>query len=435
MKTNNQKENLWTPKDEQKHPSSALEWWSVLGFFTSKEDQKHWSVKVTFSEGVTDPSHFSSLCNIALFEEGTTQHYIYIMRHQQSQLQSHPDVFDVHYGDSFMRGSYPSYEMHFRDAENDIDIDIKLQAESLPNWVANEATHGWLPMGLGVFRYWFIPKMNISGTLKRQGEIFTIDGTGYFEHVWGSFSYRDPLSLRRDLKKTISIYARLILWWLQNQKPRIPSSLMWSTENNPLGYDWAWAVLDNGWTIFYGNVLGWFMEGPATGILVLSKDGMNYTEFGAINFRYTKTKFAQNYDFLYPTELEISALHKNETIHLRFTMTADCREYISRFSRGKYWLGFVTCESPGTVVGYYKNNGEKVPLSGKCKIEPQRQASIIGHNSLRIDILKPPRGVGISLEIDSHYLGKKMTAYLQFVPKPILRFSVKKTHNTEKKKQ
>jgi hypothetical protein len=435
MKGKKHAENLWTAEDEREHPSSTLEWWSVLGFFTSMEDQKHWSIKATFSEGVIDRTHFGSLCNIALFNEETNQHYIYIIRHQESQLQSHQDVFDVRHGDSFMKGSYPSYEVHLRDPKNDIEIDMMLHAESLPNQVAKEATNGWLPMGLGVFRYWFIPKTRISGTLKKQGKLFTIEGTGYFEHVWGSFSYRNPLSLRRDLKKTISIYARLILWWLQNQKPSIPSSLMWSTENNPLGYDWAWAVLENGWMIFYGNVLCWLMEGPATGMLILSKDGRNYTEFSAINFRYIKTKFAQNYDFLYPTELEISALHKNETIHLRFTMTADCREYISRFSRGKYWLGFVTCESPGTVVGYYKNNGEKVPLSGKCKIEPQRQASIIGHNSLRIDILKPPRGVGISLEIDSHYLGKKMTAYLQFVPKPILRFSVKKTHNTEKKKQ
>jgi hypothetical protein len=433
MRRKKQAENLWTVEDERKHPSSILEWWSVIVFFTSKEDQKHWNLKATLSEGVIDPTHFGSLCNIALFDEEKNHHYIYTIRHLKSQLQSRQDVFDVRHGDSSMKGSYPSYNVHVQDPENDIEIDMMLHAESLPYWVAQEATNGWLPMGLGVFRYGFIPKIRISGTMKIQGKLLTIEGTGYFEHIWGSFSYRNPLSLRKDLKKIISIYARLIVWWLQNQKPRIPSSLMWSTENNPLGYDWAWAVLDNGWMIFYGNILCWLMEGPATGMLILSKDGRKYTEFSTINFRYTKTTFAHNYHFVYPTEFEITAFHEKETLNLRFTMTAECREYISRISSGKYWLGFVTCEAPGTVKGYYMNDKEKILLSGKCKIEPQRQASILSHNSLRIDILKPPRGVGISLDVDSHYLEKRITARLQFLPKPILRFSCKRIKDSKDK--
>jgi len=432
MKRKKQDNYLGAYKDEIKHSSSNLEWWSMIGFFTSKEDKKHWNVKATLSEGFVDSKHFDSLSNVALFNEETNHYYDYLLRKRDYKLQSNQDKFDVRQDETYMKGTYPSYEAHIKDPENDIEIDMTLQAESHPCWVAREATDGWLPMGLGFFRYWFIPKNKISGTLKKQGKISNIEGTGYFEHVWGSFSYRNPLSLRTGFKKTISIYLRLIIWWLQNQKPHIPSSLMWSTENNPLGFDWAWAVLDNGWMIYYGNFLCWFMEGPATGLLILSKDGQNYTEFSAINFHYTKTKLAKSYDFIYPTEFEITAFHKNEKIHLRFTMTAECREYISRFPKGKHWLGFVTVEAPGTVVGYYENNGEKTPLSGKCKIEPQRQASIIGHNSLRIDIIKPPHGVGISTEIDSHYLGKKMNIHLQLIPKPTLHFACKRTKNTEK---
>ncbi len=431
MKQENYQGNIWTVEDERKHPSSTLEWWSAIAFFTSKEDQKHWSVKATLSEGVIDPAHFGSLCNIALLDEQTNQQYVYVLRLQESQLRSRPDTFEIHHGETFMRGAYPSYQVHLRDPENDIDVDMMLEAKSLPTWVANEATHGWLPMGLGVFRYGFIPKNRISGTMKKQGKRYTIEGTGYFEHMWGSASFRNPFSLHGDFKKTFSVYARLALWWLQNQKPKIPTSLMWGTENNPLGYDWAWTVLDNGWMIFYGNILGWLMEGPALGLLILSKDGKQYTEFGSITFRYIKTKFAQHYDFMYPTELEITACHKKETIHLRFTMTTECREYISRFSSGKHWLGFVTCEAPGIVQGFYQNGGERVLLSGKCKIEPQRQASIIGHNTLRIDLVKPPRGVGISLEIDSHYLRKKMTVSLEFLPRPTMRCTSHRTKDAE----
>jgi hypothetical protein len=433
MKRKNQTHNIWTAEDEQKHLSSALEWWSLIGFFTSKEDQKHWSLKTVFTEGGVDREHFDSLSNTALFDEDTQQHYVYLNRKLKTELQSRPDVFDIRQDESSIKGAYPTYSVHLHNPEHDIDIDITLHAESRPYWVAQEATNGWLPMGLGFFRYGFIPKVKISGTLKIKGKTFTIEGTGYYEHIWGSFSFRSPLSHTGNLKKTISIYSRLLVWWLQNQKPRIPSSLMFNSENNPLGYDWAWAVLDNGWTIFYGNILSWLMEGPATGVLILSKDGKYYTEFGSISFRYLKTTFAKSYDFVYPTEFEITAVHEKETIHLRFTMTAECREYISRFPRRKYWLGFVTCESPGKIVGYYQNDSENVPLSGKCKIEPQRQASIIGHNTLRIDLLKPPRGVGVSVEFDSHYFGKKMTAQLRFFPKPLIRFSSKRVINPNSK--
>jgi len=426
MKRKKQVNSLWTAEDERVHSSSTLEWWAVIGFFTSKENQKHWSIKATLSEGVIDPAHYGSVCNIAVFDEDTKHQYVYVNRKLDSPLNSRQDVFEVNFDDSSMNGAYPFYEVRLQDPVNDIEIDITLHAESLPYQVGQEATDGWLPMGLGIFRYGFIPKMRISGTMKIQGTYVTIEGTGYFEHIWGNISFRNPVVPRKNLMKTISIYTRLLVWWLQHQKPSLPSSLMWSTENNPLGYDWAWALLDNGWMLFYGNVLSWIMEGPATGVLILSKDGKTFTEFGAITFRYIKTKFAHHYDFLYPTELEITALHEHETLHLRFTMTEECREYISQFSNRKYWLGFVTCEAPGTVMGYYMNEKEKIPLSGKCKIEPQRQVSIIGHNSLRIDLLKPPRGIGISLEIDSHYLKKKVTVHLQLVPQLTLRFNCKR---------
>jgi hypothetical protein len=177
------------------------------------------------------------------------------------------------------------------------------------------------------------------------------------------------------------------------------------------------------------------MEGPATGILILSKDDKTYSEFSNIQFQYNKIKTAKTYDFVYPTELEIIAKKGRETLHLRFTMTSECEEFISRFVSGKHWLGFVTCEAPGRIEGYYTNDNEKVALTGKCKIEPQRQVSIFGHNSLRIDILKPPKGVGISIEVDSHYLGKKMIAQVRLIPKLILQFRCSRTKKSNQLKQ
>jgi len=47
------------------------------------------------------------------------------------------------------------------------------------------------------------------------------------------------------------------------------------------------------------------------------------------------------------------------------------------------------------------------------------------------DILKPPKGVRISIEVDSHHLGKKMAALLRFIPKPTLRFSCRQIENSK----
>jgi len=433
MTQKNNADNPWTPEDERGHTDRTLEWWSVIGFFTSKEDQKQWSMKVVLSEGYTTPKHNGSLCSIALLDKQTNRHYIYLLRHPDSQIQFRHDIFHVNHNESFLTGSYPSYTGHFRDPENDINIDFTLHAESLPHWVAQEATNGWLPMALGFFRYGFIPKNKLSGTIKIKDKILTIEGFGYFEHIWGDFSYRNPFAQGKNQIKTISTYATLLRWWLRNRKFHIPATIKFSTENNPLGYDWVWAILDNGWTIFYGNLLCWMMEGPAAGILILSKDGKTYTEFNNIHFLYNKIQNEKTFDFEYPTDLEISAINEKETLHLRFTMTTESREFISPFSKGKYWRAFVIRESPGIVSGYYRDNQEEIPLTGVCKIEPQRQVSIIGHNSLRIDLLKPPRGVGIFIEMDSHYLGKEMSAHLQLVPKPALRFCCKRIGDTKEK--
>ena len=71
---------------------------------------------------------------------------------------------------------------------------------------------------------------------------------------------------------------KLLRWWIKNQKNKITKSIQFSTCNRPPGYDWSWAVLDNGWSLFYGNIIFWITEGPAAGILIFSKDGKTYNE-------------------------------------------------------------------------------------------------------------------------------------------------------------
>ena len=188
-------------------------------------------------------------------------------------------------------------------------------------------------------------------------------------------------------------------------------------------------------TFFFGCIMFWIMEGPLVGSLILSKDGKRYVEFNTASFRYVKQHYAKEYDFFYPSELEVIAFRGKEKLQLRFKMTVDSREYVSRFSDGKYWRGFVICEAPGVVEGHYFDGEKETHLTGICRMEPQRQVSILGHNSITIDFLKPPKGFGVSFELDSHYLKKKMYTKLQLAPRPKIKMNLKRTDDSKKNKK
>lgn len=418
--------NPWTTEDEREHFPSIIEWWGTEAFFKTVEDNKKWSLKTSLSEWFSKPDNYGSNAISTLFDLDENKHFDYYSRSNSEKLKSVKDCLNISYNDSFVKGTYPDFFIYFKDSKNNYEFDLKYHAEALPRWVAQDVTNGLLPMGFGSFRYGFIPRCSVSGTMKKEDKIFNIEGKGYFEHVWGNFSYTDPLSNISELKNTTSIFLKLIVWWLNNRKIEFPQSLKLSTENNPLGYDWVWAILDNGWSLFYGNALFWIMKGPAAGTLILTKDGKTYSEFWNINFQYNSTIYAKDYDFYYPSELEITAQKGNEKLHLCFKISSDSREHLLRFPPGKQFLGFVICELPGTVEGYYINGNEKINLTGLCKIEPQRQVLSIGHNALEIDFVLPPKGVGMSLNFNSHLMMRELFTKIHLVPNPSFKFNIKK---------
>ncbi len=418
--------NPWTSQDERGDTSRLLEWWATEAFFTSQEDKKRWNLKVAFSEGLVAPKQRGVVCNMTLFDQETNKQYVYYVRIPGVHLHSNKEALDVHHEDSYMKGSYPRYQMHFHDPDHEIEIDFTSHAESFPHWVAQDVTQGWLPMGIGFYRYGFIPKTKISGTMNIQGKTLTIQGDGFFEHVYGSFDYEHPLANLSGFFKSIGVYAKLAFWWLQNHSLKIPKTVTLCTENNPLGYDWVWALFDNGWSLFYGNSMFWIMDGPATGILIFSKDGKQFTEFSDITFRYNKIVYAKDHDFYYPTELELIAKKGKEALHLTCTMTSESREYVRESRANRFWTGLAICEAPGVVNGFYNDGDQTIPLQGICKIEPQRELSILGHNQLKIDVVVPPTGVGISLDFESHFFKKRIATCLHLSPHPRIHLRIQR---------
>jgi hypothetical protein len=415
--------NPWTVEDEKGHFLSVKEWWCGELFFKSIEDNKKWSLKTGFTRWFVTSKKLFSIFEMTLFDLDNNLHFPYFSWTKSAKLEQNKENLIVNYEDSYLKGSFPKYQMHLKNPKNDTELDIDYNAKSLPHWVAQDVTGGWLPMGLGFYRYGFIPKNDISGTMKIKDKTYNIEGQGYFEHVWGDFSNRNPLTNVGGLKKTMRTYTKLAGWWLHNHKIRIPKSIIFSSENNPFGYDWAWALLDNGWTVFYGNILFWIMKGPAAGVLILSKDGETYEEFCNINFKYNETRHAKNFDFFYPSELELTVKKGKKELHLCFTMTTECEELVSKFAKGRYWVSYIICEAPGKVEGYYFDGEKEIKLNGICKIEPQRQISKLGHNSLELEFLLPPKGIGVSFNLDSHFFRKKILTNIQLAPRPKINFS------------
>ncbi|PNX47403.1 MAG: hypothetical protein BV457_05740 [Thermoplasmata archaeon M9B1D] len=427
MDSKDLKQKIWTADDDKEHPDSAMEWWALEAFFKTDKLDKYFSFKADFTEWYTKkPKGEGSLFKITLYDPVKDKTYFQDLRDEFNRLKSSKDIFDVHFQESYIKGAYPNYEMYFNDKKNKIGVKLIYKAESHPHWIAQEITNGWLPLGLGCYRYGFIPKGKITGSMKYDGKKYKIQGFGYFEHIWGEFTYHKLIENIKGMKKSINVYLKFFRNWKKNIKIKIPQKIILSNDNNPFGYDWLWSVLDNGWSIFYGNIMVWLMQGPVAGPLILTKDGINYEEFYKANFKYNKIRYVKDYNFSYPSEIKLIAEKNNKKIHFKCKMTADPREYIKRFDEGKYWKGLLLCEAPGIIEGFYEDEKGKTKLKGICRIEPQRQISILGHNKLIITFLKPPKGVGITFDLYSHFLNKNVFIHLQLTPRLKFKFKTKK---------
>ena len=400
--------NPWSSEEEGDHFPCTREWWNVDAFFG--DGNKTWSV--TASMGY-EMETFTCNMFLTLFDGETGKcHRFGSFNDPIGTLLHKKNEVNLTYGLSTIQGLYPRYSIHLEDIGGIISLDMDFYAETLPHWVAENITNGFLPMGLGFYRYGFIPRCSMNGIMCFEGETFDITGSGYYEHVWGNWSYHDPLMTPRNVS---GVYFSLMKWWLADHSFSCPSSITFSRDNNPFGYDWIWAIFDNNWSLFYGNIMFWIMKGPAVGVLYLEKDGQ-YIEFVDISYRYGAREYNEEYDIYYPLEIILEAKNDEATLSLCFTMTAERNAYIDRYQGITFWQGLGLWEAPGIVTGYYTDENCNISLTGKCEIEPQRLFSPLGHNELACTIYPETRG--FSVNITSHLAGIKICIGFHFLPKP-----------------
>lgn len=424
MSKMNDHENPWAPSDEGDHYPSMKEWWAVVTLLKTLDGTKKLSFKGTMAYELETPSCFieNILFDITqnkcvfhkLFNDDIEKFY-----HQKNKV-------DLKYKNFTITGAYPEYHVHSEDDDIAFTTDLILKAQALPHWSAQDITNGYLPFALDHFRYGWIPNCDVTGVINYSNVTFTVKGKSYLEHAWGNWSYSNPFKRLSDVKRTISTYGHLMNWWFLNHKLKIPDKIVFTTENNPFGYDWIWGIFKNEWSIFYGNSLFWINEGPAFGILTLFTENNNYVDFSDIRFHYNKTVYMKKYNLYYPTDITITATSGNRNIKLRAQSICDPFEYVDDFKENGFYKAFILHEMPGRLTGVYIDGKKTVHLEGDCKIEPQRQPSWLGHNSLTIDFLKPPKGVGISFELNSYYLRKKLIAGIQLAPRQKIKLNCHK---------
>ena len=425
--TDNSKKNPWTRQDEGDHYPSMREWWCVETLFKTIENNKKWSFKGSMAYEMENSYSFI----IYNLFDVTSNKFVFgkEINDDINKLSHKKNKVDLKYKKSYISGKYPSYHIHFEDEKEEFEIDIDYKARILPHWSAQDSTNGYLPIGLSHYRYGWLINNDLKGHLKIHGKKYSIKGKGYLEHAWGDFLYSNPFKVLSDIKKTFSVYSKLGIWWAAHQTPRIPNKVSFTTENNPFGYDWFWGVFDNNWSIYYGNLLFWFSEGPGFGMLTICTDKGEYLEFGNIKFRYDKVKYIKKYDMYYPLDMTILASHNDEKLELRVWPVCDPHEFIEDFPKKGFYKAFIMPEMVGRMEGFYEKNGKRIKLTGDCKIERQRQPSVLGHNKITISFIKPPKGVGVEFDLDSHYLKKKLFTRIKLAPKPDLKFKISSRKN------
>lgn len=354
----------WNMRHEGYHDCTR-EWWNI-DVYLYNENRYHLTASFEYEKETPAANLFFTifdLNNNIVYDLGSFEDDI------SSLLCNGTYSINLSYGHSWLKGSYPSYIVHLENEET--IVHLQLIAESRPVLVLEEEG-GELPMGQGSYQYTFVPKCKAQGYILINGNTEQLEGIAYYEHVWGNWSYHNPLK-----GSAFDTYLKLFDWWWETKNITF-NSITFST-NNPFGYDWAWASFENGWSMFYGVVPFWIEEIPL-GVIYLY-NGENILEFSGLSYDYLDGKFING--FYIPTRIHSTAQGLGS---LNFVMEMKYNPHIYEDRLDSiYWKKLMLYECPGSINGRYTDEkGAVTHLSGICEIEIERQISILESAILKI---------------------------------------------------
>ena len=425
-------DNPWTNEDEGDHFPCGCEWWM---FYAALEldDGTRWDATATFQYSAVEKENGTelslSIMLLYFFNRDTKKCYDFsIFTNRDKPFTFKKNTVDIKFYNSTIKGIYPNYYIHIETDEKEFILDLELNANTLPHWVAQEAADGYFPWGMGLARYGFITSLNATGNLTVDGSSSQAKGIGYYEHAYGNFTYtmKNPLTKLKDLKNNLPYIMSLGKYLLSEQKFNNPHSLAFGTDNI-FGYDWIWAGFDNGWSL-HSSVFHMFTcveEGPVSGVTCLVKDDNSFCDFADMSIKYNRRLYVAQTDAYLPLDFEITATKGDKILYLICNSTTEPHIDLNLYPASKTSPGNIAAQTAGTIRGYYKENGKNVSLNGVCTIGPYRNLLNTKHNSLEISLPNPPDKFGFSTKLISNLFNFEMFFKIQLRPNPELQFYVK----------
>ena len=415
------------PTDEGNHFPCGYELWCYHATLTL-ENGEHWDSAATFvyfmNKTINKYTKGLSWLRIRHWNREINKYYDYF------QYDPFPGVFNttknvvnLSYYNSSIRGVYPDYHAYCEDTKYNITSNLFFHAISYPCWLFNQTTNRKLPWGFtGWAKVYFIPLIQVNGTITVNGTAYNVSGHAYFEHDFAWVDFADPFTIHspEDFIISAALTLKSAKWLIKESlknKFREPLSLHRSNDYM-FGWCWSWVVFDNNWSmvIFRPTILG-ISKGRVPIFVYLTKDQQNFYEIGNIYWNNKKEKYIQKADIYLPVDFEIAVYRDDMEFKFSFTATTENTELYSKDvapNNKRESCTFYTC---GKVQGYYKDNKSNITLNGSYAIEQSRWLSKLDkHRSFDVEVLIPPHGLGISIRRINHYLF--VERFFKFTIKP-----------------
>jgi len=426
--TQHLEQTIFTPEDQGDHFPCGCEWWT-FEINLILENGAHWEILITYqySTNASNRSELTSFCLLLYcFNRDNGKMLDFSMADNKGRSNKtipfffKKNVIDLQYKNCTMNGLYPNFTTYIQNDEKSFIVNLSLNATSLPHWVAQDASNGYFPWGLGWARYGFIPRLNASGTVHIEGATSNATGVGYFEHAWGNFTYGTSKKTLANLKEFIKSLKKtlpFVKWCFSERSQNTQQPWSHSTDNF-FGYEWIWATFDNGWSLHCG-IFHLFegMDGPVFGELSLTRDGETYWDSADLSIQYDRMQYLPEADARLPLDIEITAMKGSTTLHLILNTTTECYPGCCVYPRSMYSCGQGGLQSAGIMEGYWKDTDQNLSLHGNCSLASVREYLTIKYNSLVIAPLPPPQR-GFSADLISDRFGFELYVERQVLPYP-----------------
>jgi predicted secreted hydrolase len=346
------------PYDEGTHQSKnnrtiTQEWWYFNAYFNEYDSElRNWSLMISFNQMGRADMFFMTLYN------NENKSYGGSVVGLSGAIQSKKPGVNVQYKTSYAIGIYPNWHIYVEDGylnENNITINLSYKANSLPLWLLFNTGHN---MSLSPGGHYCIKNCEVTGEIKINEIVYSVNGVGYHEHSWFKFLSKEQkeVDLQNSGQGQTSLQEIIDVW------------------------DWFSIHFDNGWDMFSGKFL---QQSPLAkfmpGNLWITPDGENITECFFFSYKFLETKESSIPSIEIPTKIHIRAIFLNTLITNPFKGLVRLDVIIKTKNIHEYLWGdppqYCMWEGPCSVKGTIKWRGNTVELNGWSMMEVTRAAS------------------------------------------------------------